>query len=180
MKETKTLEVLKAATAEIRAEYVARYTELEMAQLVEDRAGLAAVGMDANIYADYPHGNMSRADYRMALAKYNRVRASFESVKCCISPRDPNIVKERAEAEPRKRAAAKAAADCLVDKYLYKLAGKIGKEVTEASTNGRIWDYAYLTVKCVDGEVQKWKTSYILNRSVYGLLFNQWPTRRQS
>lgn len=175
----KTIEVLKAATATIRAEYLARYTELEMATLVQDRAGLAAVGMDANQYADYPSGNLPRAAYRQALAKYNRVRFSFESVKSSYSHREPNIVVEKADAEPRKRASAKASADIIVDKYLFKLAAKIGKEIVSAETNGNIWAYALLKVTCADGEVQVWKTNCILNRSVYGTIFNQWPTRRE-
>jgi adenosyl cobinamide kinase/adenosyl cobinamide phosphate guanylyltransferase len=62
--------------------------------------------------------------------------------------------------------------------YAQQLAGKIGKEAVRAVTNGNIWDYAYLTVTCADGEVQSWRTNCILNCSVYGKLFNQWPTRR--
>lgn len=173
-----TLRVLKAATAGIRAEYVARYSEMMLARLVADRAGLAAVGFDAQIYAPYPNGGLSREAYRSAERKYYRVRASFNCVKGCRSHREPEIVVEKPEAEPKLRTAARAEADALVDGYLHKLAGKIGKEVVSASTNGNIWDSARLSVECADGEKQVWDTQCILNCSVLGKLFNQWPTRR--
>lgn len=180
MNNDKTLEVLKAATALIRAEYVARYTDLQLAALVRDRAGLAAVGMDADIYAPYPNGRMGKSEYRQAEAKYRRVRRYFQGVKGCRGFHEPEIVVENPEAEVRLRQIAKQDADALVDSYLHKLAGKIGKEISSATTNGNIWDYATLVVTCCDGEVQTWRTNCILNQSVYGKLFNQWPTRRVS
>jgi hypothetical protein len=174
----KTLEVLHAATQGIRAAYVARYTELQLAALLRDREGLAAVGMDANIYATFPRGTTGKAEYRQAESKYQRVRSYFKGVKCCRTMHEPEIVEERPDSEPRLRAAAKQEADALVDSYLYKMAGKIGKLATAATTNGNIWDCATLTVTCADGEVQTWHTNCILNQSIYGKLFNQWPTRR--
>jgi len=180
MKNEQTIAVLKAATENIRAAYVARYTELQLATLVRDRAGLAAVGMDAEIYAPYPNGRMGKTEYRQAEAKYRRVRSSFKCITSCRGFHQPEIMVEKEDAEPRLRAHAKQEADALVDSYLYKMAGKIGKEITAAETNGNIWDYATLTVTCADGEVQTWRTNCILNQSVYGKLFNQWPTRRVS
>jgi hypothetical protein len=59
-------------------------------------------------------------------------------------------------------------------------AGKIGKEITSARTNGLIWDCATIWAFCTDGEEQVWHTQCIINRSVYNKLFNQWPTRRLS
>lgn len=178
MNNDKTLEVLKAATALIRAEYVARYTELQLAGLNVIRTGLAAVGMDAGIYAPYPNGRMGKTEYRQVLAKYSRVRRYFQGVKGCRSSHEPEIVVEKPDVEAKLRLAAKQEADALVDSYLHKLAGKIGKEISSATTNGNIWDYATLVVTCCDGEVQTWRTNCILNQSVYGKLFNQWPTRR--
>lgn len=174
------IEILKAATADIRADYVARYTELEMATLVRDRAGLVAMGMDASVYAPYPTGRMAKDAYLQAESKYRRVRFSFRGVKGYRCMNEPEIVVEREDAEPRRRAAAKAEADAQVDSYLFKMAAKIGKDIASASTNGCIWDFATLKVVCVDGEEQTWKTNCILNQSVYGKLFNQWPTRRVS
>jgi len=174
----KTIEILKVATADIRADYLARYTELELATLKRDRDGLAAVGMDAQIYAPFPSGNMGRTDYRKMEAKYRRVRSAFQGIKCCRSHHDPEIVVEKPEAEARLRQNAKQSADALVDSYLYKLAGKIGKVIVSAATNGNIWDFATLNVMCADGEAQTWRTTCILNRSVYDKLFNQWPTRQ--
>lgn len=173
-----TLAVLKDATQAIREDYVARYTEMMMVVLKRDRAGLEAVGMDAQQYAPYPSGNMSRADYRKAEFKYRRVRSSFRGVKSCRSMREPEIVVEREDAEPRVREAARQAADAEIDSYLYKMTGKIGKLATKATTNGRIWDSATMIVECADGETQTWSTRCIINCSCLGKVFNQWPTRR--
>jgi hypothetical protein len=173
-----TVEILKVATADIRAAYVTRYTDMELFTLRHDRAELAKVGMDAKIYAPFPSGNMDRKQYRRMENDYRRVRCYFRGVKGCISMHDPEIVAEKPDSEVRLRAQAKQEADATVDSYLLKLAGKIGKLIISATTNGNIWDYATLNVVCADGEKQTWRTNCILNQSVYRKLFNQWPTRR--
>jgi len=176
--EDQTIEVLKVATADIRAAYTQRYTATMLVFLEDMRKGLAAVGMDAKVFAPYPSGNLRKADYRQAEAKYRLVRTHFRSVKGCLSMHEPEIVVEKEDSEPRLRAQAKRDADATVDSYLHKLAGKIGKPIVSATTNGNIWDYATLTVVCEDGETQVWRTNCIINRSCLGKIFNQWPTRR--
>src|SRR5579859_292486 len=175
-----TVAVLNAAMASIRAEYITRYVELELSTLRHDRAELAKVGMDANIYAPYPHGAMSRFDFRRVEALYYRVGSAFRCTATLLGPRDPKIVTEIPDAESKRRATATASANAVVDSYVHKLAGKIAKRAVSATTNGNIWDCALLTVNCYDGEVQTWKTQCILNTSCLGKLFNQWPTRRVS
>lgn len=162
----------------IRAAYTQKYTDNLLAVLQHDRDGLAAVGMDAGVYAPYPSGKLPKAAYRQAQGKYQRVRFSFQSVKSCRWPGEPEIVVERPEAEPKLRARAKQEADAVVDSYLTKLAGKIGKDIVSVKTNGNVWDYAELEAQCADGEQQRWHTRCILNFSVYHKPFNQWPTRR--
>lgn len=179
---TKTVEVLKAATQDIRALYVARYTEMELRLLNQIRAGLAAVGMDAEKYAPYPSGSrLTREQYRKAKFMYDLVRHLFtaaEGQPVCRRPQDPYLVVEKPDSERKFRARAIASANAEVDSYLFKLAGKIGMEIKSAGTNGLIWDGAILDVTCVDGSRQSWRTKCIINCSVYNKLFNQWPTRR--
>lgn len=176
-----TFDILAAATAQIRADYVARFSELRLAQLVHDRAELAKVGMDARIYAPYPSGsNMDRASFKQAEARYYRVRNYFQSVSYVGSPNRPDPVTERPDAESKLRQLAESEANAMVDSYLHKMVAKIGKEISFAQTNGRIWDCATLTVTCRDGEIQNWDTKCILNVSCLGKVFNQWPTRRIS
>jgi hypothetical protein len=74
----------------------------------------------------------------------------------------------------RKQAAAHYEA------YVAKLNHKIGK-VTEATLTycrHDVWDDSILTVTKVDGTTERWSTKIILNHSVHGKLFNQWPTRK--
>ncbi len=61
--------------------------------------------------------------------------------------------------------------------FICKLVAKVG-EVTEASIAGNhIWGESYLTVTTIAGAKQTWKTQQIVNVSVLGNYFNQWPTR---
>ncbi|MNE44768.1 hypothetical protein D3C80_1390130 [compost metagenome] len=64
------------------------------------------------------------------------------------------------------------------DAFIAKLEAKIG-EVTAAILSGEhVWGHSILTVTKADGTTEKWKTQMIVNVSVLGNLFNQWPTRK--
>lgn len=88
------------------------------------------------------------------------------------------IVSEEKDAEAKVIADTTADANANFDAYIFKLAGKIGKTVKSAKYSGQTFQYSYLTVTCEDGEIQNWKTQTIINCSVYGKLFNQFPSRR--
>lgn len=65
------------------------------------------------------------------------------------------------------------------DKFVEKLIHKIGAGVVSASLEGNhVWGHSILTVTKADGSVERWKTQTILNFSVHGTPFNQWPTRK--
>lgn len=64
--------------------------------------------------------------------------------------------------------------------FIAKMTEKIGKPVVDASIDGNIWDRCTLHVTTNDGEKQSWFTQMIWNTSVYGKIFNQFPTRRVS
>ncbi len=63
--------------------------------------------------------------------------------------------------------------------YLAKLAGKIDSRILSGRLQGVLWDGSWLTVETEAGR-QVWRTQCIINFSVYGKAFNQWPTRRIS
>lgn len=73
---------------------------------------------------------------------------------------------------------ARQAASDSYDAYVAKMIAKIG-DVTEATmqTSSNVWGYSVLEVTTVAGERQIWTTQQIVNRSVHGKLFNQWPSR---
>jgi hypothetical protein len=63
------------------------------------------------------------------------------------------------------------------DAFVLKLISKVG-DVTAAELAGsHVWGHSVLTVVTAAGETQRWKTQMIVNVSVHGKLFNQFPTR---
>jgi len=62
--------------------------------------------------------------------------------------------------------------------WVYKMIQKIGKPVVEAEVTGNIWVNTLIIARCNDGEEQRWNTKMIINRSKYGKLFHQFPSRR--
>jgi hypothetical protein len=67
---------------------------------------------------------------------------------------------------------AAASFDC----YVAKLTEKVG-DCERASVSGSLWQYSVLLVT-KGGKAERWHTQQILNFSVYGKAFNQWPTRK--
>jgi hypothetical protein len=73
---------------------------------------------------------------------------------------------------------ARQAASDSYDAYVAKMISKVG-EVTKANmqTASHVWGYSVLEVTTITGDEQIWTTQQIVNCSVHGKLFNQWPTR---
>lgn len=181
MKNETVNETLRAATHAYREAYVARAEELYMERLVSMRSKLAAAGMDLDIVAPYPRSDVGRRDYRTAIAirnAYSHYFVADTKGRGYRMPKDPYIVIEKPDAEAKCRAEARQDANACFDSYLFKLAGKIAKPIKQATYRGHLWDGSELSVVCEDDETQVWKTRCIINVSVYGKLFNQWPTRR--
>lgn len=104
------------------------------------------------------------------------------------TPAADRVLKTEANTERYLRAIAKQYADLVVGTYAYRVAdrtiarhhvatGQTKVVVTAVhSDNNAIWDGAVITVTC--GEHQyRFETKCIINFSVYGKAFNQWPTR---
>ena len=73
---------------------------------------------------------------------------------------------------------AKIAAAEHYESFVGKLVGKVGAHDAATLEGNHVWGYSFLTVTLPKGEKQVWKTQQIVNCSVYGLLFNQWPSRQ--
>lgn len=92
------------------------------------------------------------------------------------------------EAERRFIDQAEHAAEANFQAYVDKMRGKVKvpeatagpiKKAAAYSINlGSLWNGSTLTVWHDDGSSAEWRTKRIVNISVYGKLFNQWPTRR--
>lgn len=202
--DSKTIEatrsVLSASLASFRVEYRARYVAVYQSNLNGLKAELEAANWDIEKTHPYPSGNCDRKTYAALLRQYKFAHDVTEDLPLGKDPRDkqygdgevkswyrnsrrsndPHFVqmKESAYASAEKDAIRDA--DASIDGYIMKLALKIGKAAVLATYDGNLWNGSVVTVKCADGEEQRWKTRCILNQSCLGLLFNQWPTRRVS
>ena len=140
---------------------------------------LAAANWDAQAFAPYPHGNMSRADYAKAKHRYTLTRMLTEDAdtKVCRSPRDPEPRKQSDANEARFIAEAREQAAASYNLYVSKLVAKVGDCDAAELNGGYVWDHSVLTITKGDTK-EVWVTRQIVNFSKLGKVFNQWPTRK--
>lgn len=157
--------------------------EQETRSLVERYAAkLAEHGDDIRAAFPYPNsGKVGREEYRKMKARHDtahRITKDKPGTRYIGSMRDPHYrVIDDEQVEKFVQTARDFAAQ-QYDAFVMKLVGKIG-DVTKASLSGsHVWGYSVLTVAKADGSVEKWQTQQIVNQSVLGTLFNQWPTRK--
>lgn len=191
---------INAALVDFRVEYRARYVAAFTTRLERLKATLKAVNGDINKSHPYPSSNMSRKFYVQAKNEYEWAHRVTENPPLGEAPYDemvdygvrknlvrrqtyrigdPHYVQIKQSAYDTATKDAIKAADTSIDGYIWKLVGKIEKNINTAAYSGYLWDGSILNVDCGD-EQQTWKTKCILNVSCLGTVFNQWPTRRVS
>ena len=82
------------------------------------------------------------------------------------------------EAVERKVAEAMRDAATLYDAFIVKMVVKVGKVESASISGSHIWESSFLNVTKEDGSTECWKTQQIINRSKFGMPFNQWPSRK--
>lgn len=173
------------AVEPVRAEAIARATKEAFAVIARVEKELAEAGGDREKSAPYPNSRFcDKRSFNIKLGKYTLVRmlteqdvepGAYVGSRSFGSP-DPARMSPEGCAHFVKRAQEDASAQ--YDAFIAKLEAKIG-EVTEATLKGEhVWGHSILTVTKADGSVERWKTQMIVNVSVLGNLFNQWPTRK--
>lgn len=145
-------------------------------QIERTLAALAAVGNDMDVFAPLPRGTMDRASYKQAAALRSFVSSITVGTKACRMPRDPNLRTTNPEGIARVVAQARGEAEAGFDAYVAKLEQKVGEHSAAALHGSSVWGHSVLDVQTPAG-AQRWVTKQILNVSVLGKLFNQWPTR---
>lgn len=138
------------------------------------------VGTDLDLVAPYPSSSkLGRVEYLQARDKYSRAREflSHEVGKFdFVARRTPMVVTgPNEEAVERYLQQVQKDANLSFDAYVAKLTKKVG-ECDRATVEGHLWAHSILTVT-KGTTVERWKTQQIINVSVLGKLFNQWPTR---
>lgn len=145
-------------------------------------AELIAAGWDRKIVAPRANPGMGRAQYLKANGKYSFVYG-------ITNPVDPNehvkglkvsICDIDAKGVQRYVDECKEFAAADYEAFVYKLVKKVGKCTSATLTGENVWHSSVLSVMKQEGnEVfgQRWKTTTIINTSVHGKRFYQWPTR---
>ncbi len=199
----KSFDTINAALADFRLDLQQRYIAAYKYRLDQLKKTLDAANGDINKTHPYPSSSQSRKSYVQAKNEYSFAHAVTEEPPLGKAPYDewvsygggekfltrrqsymvgaPRYVQMKQSAYDSSEKNAIRDANVEVDSYICKLVGKIGKEkdICSVAYEGRLWFGSLLTVDCAD-EKQVWKTKCILNVSVLGNVFNQWPTRRVS
>ena len=172
-------EIIANAVAPLKALATEKAIRLANELIADVVADFAAHGWDLLKCAPYPNSGIGRSAYKAAIAKHNlyQLIARRVEVSSWRKNGDLDLFNKSEESEDLyvKRCVANAAQD--FDMYVGKLCVKTG-EVTSASleVSSSVWGSSVLTVTKPDGSV-RWKTQMIINCSVLGKVFNQWPTR---
>jgi hypothetical protein len=180
---------LAAALADTRANYISRICVILEAAADNAFATLAQHGWDLYKAAPSPRHDAPRSVRLSAFARQQELER-FTSVDG-LRPHSygTNYRCRRSDLAEFIKCEAERIGGHNFDSFVCKLTGKIEAAAkTEGNDNplidtailkGLLWDGCTLTVT-LNGGTQTWVTQCIINRSVLGKLFNQWPTRRSS
>jgi hypothetical protein len=137
---------------------------------------LEAANWDLNVAFPRPSINTSRATYMAQKSRHDFARSLVTPVGF---PRrsEPYLVAWCEEGVARALDQAAKDAALQYESYVYKLVKKVGDcDDAKMGFNNGVWFDSNLVV--TKGETkQVWNTKCIVNRSVYGKVFNQFPTR---
>ncbi len=167
---------IEVVVAPLKADAMERAEQEARQVIARIRDELDAAGW--NIAKAAPHGDymkMSHHDYQRA----NTKRHTFAVVTSHIQSyklEDRDIVRmslDKCEAYIKMRVEGAAAQ---YDLFVMKLTNKIGACSGATLEGNHVWGSSILTVTKGD-IVERWHTQQIVNCSVNGLYFNQWPSR---
>lgn len=140
---------------------------------------LAQADWNLNVVAPRARSTMTRANYMRAQAWRSTVEGITQSDEARATPFESNYRLPDPERVERLVQGVREDAASAFDAFGAKLVAKVGEDVTGASIEARngVWVESTLTV--LKGEVvERWRTKRIINCSVLGKLFHQWPTRQ--
>ena len=170
------------AVEPVKAEAIERAEQGAKERIANLTKQLEEAGGDINVLAPYPNSlRTNRDEYTRAIRKRNL----FISITDTDQTKPVNYTRNGPEwrvIDPAKVLQfieeAKLDAAEQYRAFVHKLVKKIGP-TTEATLSGsHVWGYSTLFITKADGTKEKWRTHQIVNVSVYGKLFNQWPSRK--
>ena len=169
---------IESAVAPLKSQAIERAEKEATALVARIATNLAKAGWDLKIVAPSPNGNMPRAEYVRARAKLDLYSSLVTSVDIYRPINQPHTVRLDGKKVALFIDKSKKNAAAQYDAFVTKLVAKIG-DVTHAHLTGsHVWGYSVLSVTKPDGLIENWKTQQIVNVSVLGKFFNQWPSRK--
>lgn len=167
----------------LKVEAVKRGAEQARTVVASVAADLEKHGWDIQQAAPYPssRGGIGKAAYDQARRKYDLYGSVVEDDKAANNMHrvnSPRIVKMSEKRIERFIENAEAASAGQYDAFVMKMNIKVGECLTATLNGNHVWGYSFLTVEKADGTSERWKTQQIVNYSVYGLPYNQWPSRK--
>ncbi len=164
-----------SAVEPLRADAVARARQ-EAADLVERT--FVKLAEDPTYYA-YPRNIYGKREYAIQHGRYRLLQSLTKAVhNNGVSSRDGfTQVRDEAKVAHFIDDSGEVASQQYTA-FIQKLEYKVGAHTAATLTGGHVWGFSILHVTKADGSVEKWKTQQIINVSVLGKLFNQWPSRK--
>ena len=124
----------------------------------------------------------SREDYRRKSEKHYFMQKITSPVKSCLNMHEPDYRTKNEDGAKSLIAQVRRDASFAFDKYVLKLGKKVGEEkpfaVVTVTSENDLWFNSLLKLTEQNGEFETWKTRTIVNCSIYGKFFFQWPTRK--
>lgn len=171
-----TMTHIAAAVQPLKQATVDRSVAMMQRHIESVRTALEGAGWDLNLVAAYPHSRMSRPEYMQKKARYEFFNRLTRWAESSHRPGTPLFVVWSDEAAARLLVEAAEMAAASYEAFVAKLEAKVGEHSEAKLIVNGTWAYSVLEVITPVG-VQRWKTQQIVNVSVLGKLFNQWPTR---
>lgn len=171
-----TLSPIAAAIEPLRLSMIELCVAAMTRRIDKAQAELEEGGWDLQVVAPYPHSRMSRNEY---MSKKWRHEFFTRLSKWTVSSRPMNApcpVTWSSEGAARLIEETKKAASASYEDFVAKMEKKVGAHSAAKLVVEGTWNYSVIEVETPVG-VQRWKTQQIVNVSVLGKLFNQWPTR---
>jgi hypothetical protein len=149
--------------------YVARIVKLYEGKILEE-----AAPTPKDLPYWHPENKAARARQSALMGLLDSKRAPGDEYK----PHAPLYLRRNPAKEQAFVDGARADAAASFEAYVAKLVHKVGEGVTKATVEGtQLWRISYLTV-AKGATVERWKTQQIVNYSVLGNAYLQWPTRK--
>lgn len=176
-----TTHTIAQAVEPLRSDAMAKARQFANDQVARMEAKLSAADWNLNVVAPSPRSAYDgRSEYKTKAA----LRNLYSTVVTHVDTNNREDSRTatytvRMDADRVASFVENAARDASTqyDSFICKMIKKIGACKSAVLEGSHVWGYSFLTVETAGGS-EVWKTQQIVNVSVHGTVFNQWPSRK--